>query len=93
MAATPTLEFADTFTEMSPAETVISKVAFDDVDVVKNSAEAWNRRNIWGTISAPSGPAPSVDTTVSPPDVKTCHPPRQLGLNEAEPVTLQTNGV
>jgi len=93
IAAIPTLEFVDALTDVFPAETAMLTVAFERADVVKNSADARNCKNIWGTILAPSGPAPSVDTTVCPPEVKICHPPRQLGLNSAEPVTLQTKGV
>lgn len=40
MAAAPTLELADTLTEEFPTETEMSKVAFEDVDVLRNSADA-----------------------------------------------------
>jgi len=46
IAATPTLEFAEVAIEVLPAVTVILMVAFEDEEVVKNSAAAWNSRNI-----------------------------------------------
>lgn len=40
MAATPMLEFADTETDVFPAETAISNDAFEDGEVERNSADA-----------------------------------------------------
>jgi len=92
IATSPAAELTSRETEVVGEETVKLAVAFETAEVDMYRADARNAMNICGTMFAPSGSGPSVETVAMPPISVAFQPPRQSGSSNGT-VGLQRNGV